>query len=132
MYNVSYHPVLKYRSKIYIASLITDDIEYDENGNEMQKYNTPISYMFNVQDNNDNSYITDYGYTTSSTKVVLITNKKKYLGKFKEFDRVYINTTPDGEFENGDNADYRISAVRPQNTCIKLFIVKLTRDTSND
>lgn len=128
MYNVSRHPVLNYMSTLYIAKKL--DSEYDDNGNELPKFDKPIKYRFNVQENKDSSFIADYGYVISSTKVVLITEKAKYLNKFKEFDKVYINTTPENEFENGDNADYRISAVRPQNTCIKLYLTKLTKDES--
>lgn len=133
MYNIGRHPVLNFKSNIYIASFDKDYTEYDDNGNELQKFDTPIKYRFNVQANNtqtykDNSYIGEYGYNDNSTKVVMITEKKKYLNKFKEFDRVYLDTTPNGELENGDNADYRVSLVRNQNTCIKLYLTKLTKD----
>lgn len=126
MYNVGRHPILNYMSNIYIAKKL--DSEYDDNGNELPRFDTPIKYRFNVQANKDSSYISEPGYVDSSTKVILITNKAKYLDRFKEFDKVYIETTPKDEFENGDNADYRILAVRNQNTCIKLYITKLVQD----
>lgn len=124
MYNVGRHPVLNYLSTIYIAKKL--DSEYDDNGNEIPKYDTPIKYRFNMQANQDSSFIAEYGDTATSVKVVMITDKTLYDGKFKEFDKVYVYTTPENEIENGFNADYRILAVRPQNTCIKLFITKLT------
>ena len=60
-------------------------------------------------------------------KVISITEKAKYINKFHEFDRVYIDNKPNNEFENGYNADYYIYSVRNQNTSIRIFIKKLVK-----
>ena len=75
--------------------------------------------------------------------------KDKYLGKFKEYDLVYVDKEPTKfapeptptptptstptptqyvELEYGDDADYRISGVRVQNTSILLYLTKLQNE----
>ena len=59
-------------------------------------------------------------------KVAVITNRKKYDNKFKEFDLAYLDgATPEGETINGANANYRIYSVQPQNVVIRVFFIKL-------
>lgn len=126
MYNVNSQPILKYKSKIYIASKIDDVI--DDYGSQKSIYDEPKPYRFNVQTLNKSSEIMEFGDRVNSTKVIQITEKKKYLNRFKEFDLVYVDTTPEGELEYGDNADYKIIGVRPQNTSIRVYIGKLINE----
>ena len=53
--------------------------------------------------------------------------RKEDMFKFMEFDKVYVNTTPDEELHPGDNADYRIYSIRNQNTSIRIYIRKLVK-----
>ena len=126
MYNINRQNVLNWKSTIYIAKkLVTTQ---DENLNQVENYATPIKYRFNVQAVNEDSEIREFGELANRMKVALITEKNKYIGKFYDFDRAYIDTTPDGDVKNGANADYRIYSVRNQNTCIRIYLLKLVKE----
>ena len=129
MYNINSQPITKYKSRIYIAKKVKDNepFFYEDEIDQREIFEEPQKYYFNVQNNIKTSVINEYGETVNATKVVIITEKSKYLGKFEEFDRVYIETNPNYEIENGDNADYRISAVIPQNATIRLYLTKLLK-----
>ena len=125
MYNVNRQNILNYKSNIYIAKKL--DVIQDENLNQEVIYSEPIKYRFNVQAISEDSEVREFGENANSMMKAVITEKNKYLNKFKEFDNVYINTTPIGENKNGENADYRIYSVRNQNTCIILYFIKLVK-----
>lgn len=125
MYNVSRRNILNYKSNICISKKL--DVVQDEYLNQEVIYGKPIKYRFNVQGISEDSEIREFGENANSMLKVLITEKTKYLNKFKEFDVAYVNTTPDGEIKNGENADYRIYSVRNQNTCIILYFLKLVK-----
>lgn len=128
MYNVSSQPIHKVKSKIYIASWDEDNSYTDDYGNVVNVYLEPTKYMFNVQTLNESVEMQVFGRTVKSSMVISITEKKKYLGKFKEYDLVYINNTPENELEYGDNADYYISGVRNQNTSIRIYLTRLQNE----
>jgi len=133
MYNINRQPIHKVKSKIYIAEWLGNS--NDDYGNTINIYDEPQKYMFNVQTLNESVEMEVFGRKVISSKVISITNKKKYLGKFKEYDLVYIDNIPEvvsqeGEEDTGvrygDNADYFISGVRNQNTSIRIYLTKLT------
>lgn len=123
MYNVNSQPIHKVRSTIWIAKKLRED--FDDYGNQVPVYDTPTKYYLNVQTLSETSDIAEFGEKINSTRVISITEKKKYLNKFKEFDLVYVDSTPTGEPNNGDNADYKIIGIRTQNTSIRVYIQKL-------
>ncbi len=126
MYNVNSQPIHKVKSKIWIAKKLRED--FDEYGNQIPIYDEPQKYMFNVQTLSETSDIMEFGERVSSTKVISITEKKKYQGKFNEFDLVYVDNTPENEVNYGDSADYKIIGVRNQNTSIRVYIQKLLNE----
>lgn len=146
MYNLNSQPIHKVKSKVYIASWVGNTI--DEYGNLINLYSKPEKYMFNVQTLNEQVEMEVFGRKVISSKAISITNKKKYLGKFKEYDLVYVDKEPSKpdpvptltpplqpqplpegvELEYGDDADYYISGVRNQNTSIRLYLTKLTNE----
>ena len=123
MYNVNSQPIHKVKSRIYLAKKLRED--FDDYGNQIEIYDTPQKLFLNVQTLSETSDIMEYGEKVSSTRVISITEKKKYLNKFNEFDLVYVDTTPEDETNNGDNADYMVIGVRNQNTSIRVYISKL-------
>ena len=125
MYNVNSNPIHNNKSTIYIATSDGDFI--DENLNQYAVYEKPKKYRFNVQTITSDSEIREFGEIVNQMKVISITEKAKYINKFHEFDRVYIDSKPNNEFENGYNADYYIYSVRNQNTSIRIFIKKLVK-----
>ena len=126
MYNINRQPIHKVKSKIYIAEWL--GTVQDEYGNEIKIYDEPQKYMFNVQTLNENVELEVFGQRVVSSKVISITEKEKYKGRFKDLDLVYIDNLPTNELNYGDNADYYISGVRPQNTSIRIYLTKLTNE----
>jgi len=117
---------------LYIASKIVEYDEYgdpitkyDDNGNEIVKYEVPERFKFNYQPISAESDFREFGALASSMQVATIRNRDKYLNKFKELDVAYLNgVSPLGEFENGDNGNYRIYAIRDQNVLIRVYFIK--------
>lgn len=129
MYNINRQSIRRnnLKSKLYIAKKL-ESIE-DEFGNEITNYDKPIKYFFNVQPASTASEIQAFGELAKSMKVAVITEKDKYLNKFKEFDLAYLDgITPDNESINGINANYRVYAVQPQNAIIKVYFIKLVKN----
>ena len=126
MYNVNSQPIHKVRSRIWIAKKLRED--FDDYGNQIPVYSEPVKYYLNVQTLSETSDIMEFGERVSSTRVISITEKKKYLNRFKEFDLVYVDNTPTGEANYGDNADYKIIGIRTQNTSIRVYIQKLINE----
>lgn len=122
MYNINKTKIMDYKSVIYISKKL--DSTYDSEKNEIPQYDTPIKYIFNIQPVSADSEIREFGELANSMKKIVI-NKLIYNGKFKEFYKAYIYNNPDGEIQNGANADYRIYSVRPQNTAIVIYFTKL-------
>lgn len=126
MYNVNSQPIHKVKSRIYLAKKLRED--FDGYGNQIEVYDEPQKLFLNVQSLSETSDIVEFGEKVSSTRVISITEKKKYLNKFNEFDLVYVETTPEGEVNYGDNADYMVVGVRTQNTSIRVYISKLINE----
>lgn len=114
------------KSKCYIGSKL--ESEFDDYGNEITVYGTPEKHRFNIQPVTSTSDIQEFGEIANKMKVAVITNRKKYEGKFKEFDCAYLDgASPEGETVNGEKANYRIYAVQNQNVIIRVFFIKLTK-----
>lgn len=91
---------------IYIATKLESIL--DERGNEVFVYDTPKKYHFNVQPIQSNTELEAYGIVGSGAQKA-ICPRNIYEGMFKEYDAVYLDgANPDGESENGANANYRI------------------------
>lgn len=115
-------------SDCYIAKKL--ESEFDDSGNEITMYDKPNKkpYRFNIQplNNSNSSEIESFGENASKMRVAVITDKKAFEGKFKEFDLAYLEgATPKGEKINGQNANYRIYSVFAQNVVLKIYFIKL-------
>ena len=124
MFNLNREPIMKYKSVVYIAKKLPNTI--DEDCNEVEHYGIPQKYFFNVQPVDSDSDTKAFGQVVNDMLVAVI-SKTKYRNMFTEYDKVYINTTPDGELENGDNADFRIYGIRSQNACIRIYFKRLVK-----
>ena len=119
-------PIFKYKTKIYISKKLPST--QDEDMNEIEHYEKPQKYIWNVQPANSTSEIREFGEIANAMKVAVVP-KRKYNNKFKAFDRAYIDIMPsDNELDYGDNADYRIYGIRPQNACIRIYFIKLVNE----
>lgn len=124
----TYNTFTNVKSKCYIGSKL--DSTFDDSGNEIKRYDKPEKYLFNIQPVNSStasaSEIQSFGENVNKMRVAVITNRKKYENKFKEFDCVYLDgATPEGEIINGQNANYRIYSVNNQNVIIRVFFIKI-------
>ena len=128
MYNINRSYIFKYLYQdLYIASQLPPT--QDDNYNKIASYSTPVKYKrWNIQDVKSQSEILEFGENVSIMKVAVIPNTTKYANKFKEFDLAYLDGIhPKGEIVNGQNANYRIYSVRPQNNIIRIYFIKLTK-----
>ena len=128
MYNINRTYIFKnVYSNIYIASKL--GIEEDSNHNKVALYDDPVEYKhWNIQYVKSQSEIMEFGQYAEKMRVATIPNTPKYANKFKEFDLAYLdNNNPNGEVINGQNANYRIYSVRPQNSIIKVYFLMLNK-----
>lgn len=116
----------KIKSPIYICKY--KETIQDDYLNQIKVYDKPTKYWFNIQPATRSSQIREFGELVKSMKVATIP-KTKYLNKFNEFDLAYLDgATPDGELENGENANYRVYAVRNQNAIIVIYFLKIVKN----
>lgn len=120
MYNINPQPIHKTKSVIYLCKKLTSIIDEDEN--EITQYDEPKRYYFNVQPAKAKLYSDSYGKVIDADYRIVVNPKMKYLDDFKELDKVYFRKEPLEEEEYGESANYYITAVRPQNTIIEVYI----------
>lgn len=114
----------KWKKRIYIASKL--DSDYDDYGNEITNYATPIEYQFNVQPISSEADIEEFGENAKQMQKAII-DKTQYEGIFKEFDKAYLDgANPVGEIKNGANANYKLYPPRNQNKVIAIYFERLT------
>ena len=146
MYNINPSYIFKnWYQNLYIAR--KSSVEEDSNHNKIALYEKAQEYKrWNIQYVKSQSEIIEFGELASKMRVAVIPNTPEYAGKFKEFDLAYLdgvkpytieevinqnNNTSTTEIVwetvNGQNANYRIYSVRPQNTIIKVYFLSLTK-----
>lgn len=117
--------ITDYKSVCYIAKRL-DPIE-DEWGNLLPTYDTPIKYYFDIQPVTNTSNASLFGELVNRLKVAVIP-KKEYMGVFNEYDLAYLDECePIDESFNGEQANYRIYSVQPQNAIIKVYFLRLVK-----
>lgn len=112
-----------WKKELYIASKLKPI--NDDEGNEIVKYSAPLPFKFNYQPLTSDADLREFGEKANMTQKAVIPIQYKDL--FKEFDVAYLDgATPDGEAENGDNANYRLHPPRNQNSTIIIYFERLT------
>lgn len=124
----TYNTFTNVKSICYIGSKL--DSTFDDGGNEIKVYDEPQKYSFNIQPVNSltasAAEIQSFGENVNKMKVAVITNRKKYENKFKEFDCAYLDgVTPENETVYGEKANYRVHSVNNQNVVIRVFFIKI-------
>lgn len=107
------------------------EIIIDDYGNEIVEYNEPFYFgKVNYQPLTTKqleAYIQAYGETESNIVSCLIDFKDRY--KFNIFDLAYLyDATPRNEVKNGDNANYKVRAFKPQNTKIMVILEEIIKE----
>ena len=75
----------------------------------------------------DNTMAGGLNTVPGGTQVQKAIIPRAYEGMFKENDVAYLDgATPEGEKENGDNANYRLYPPRIQNLKIAIYFERLT------
>lgn len=129
MFDVTAYDTFKnVKSDCYIASKLGQDI--DIYGNSVPVYDKPNTepYKWNIQNVSQGSEAYSFGEKALQMKVAMILGieKEKFLNKFHEYDLAYLDgATPENEVVNGQNANYRIYAIKPQNVSLLIYFEKL-------
>ena len=114
---------------MYIAT--KKEVAYDDYNNEVVIYNEPFYFgKVNYQPlttKQMEAFIKTYGETENNVVSCLVDFNDRY--KFNIFDRAYLyDATPDGEKDNGDNANYTVRAFKPQNTKIMVILEEIVKE----
>lgn len=111
-----------WNKKIYIATL--KETRKDEFFNDINEYNEPKAYMMNVMPASGSLDSSLYGENIKSMYKAIVPYAK-YKDMFHEGDIAYLEgATPVDEIQNGANANYEITSVRPQNLMIAIYFTK--------
>lgn len=114
-------------SPCYIAKY-KGEVE-DSYGNKTPIYDAPNEkpYEWNIQNASQSSETYAFGEKIINMKVALLKgiDRDEFINQFSEFDLAYLDgATPDGEEVIGDNANYRIYAIKPQNVALLIYFEK--------
>lgn len=122
-YNINRYYVRKTKRIIYISSKLPST--EDKYGNEITNYDKAKQYSFNISPIKDESEIKEFGELANKMKMATV-NLFKYKDKFKDFDLAYLDgNSPKNELVNGENANYRIYAIKEQNAVLKIYFLKI-------
>lgn len=114
--------VIKYRN-IFLARWIKE--EYDDEDNPIQVYEKPISLSCTINSLSGSYDIAAYGEKINKMCKTLL-DYDTWIGKINEKDVVYLyGANPDKEECYGDNANYRVVAVLPQNLKIMVYFERI-------
>lgn len=116
-------------SNCYIAKR-KKELSFDEYGNAIPQYEKPNvnPYRWNIQPIKVDGSTEAFGEKIIEMKVAMLVGEdaKKYRNTFEKSDLVYLDgASPSGEQINGENANYRIYAVRPQNVALLIYFEKI-------
>lgn len=128
-FNPINHIFQNWKKDMYIAT--KKGVQHDDYNNEVVIYNKPFYFgRVNYQPltgKNLEAYMKSYGETENNIVSCLIDYKDK--DKFSSFDLAYLyENTPLNEKENGDNANYKVRAFKPQNTKIMVLLEEIKKD----
>ena len=117
----------KWNKICYIASK-HENPDIDDYGNEINKYDKPIKYCFNIQPAGGESDMDLYGERVGKIYRAIV--QISYKNKIKEGDIAYIDgATPQGETPNtyGSNGNYVVDSIRPQNLVMAIYFEKINK-----
>lgn len=112
-----------WKKNVYIAKKISATI--DDYGNEVVTYSSPVKYRMNHHPVSAEVDLVEFGEKAKQMQRAVISIRDKNI--FKENDLVYLDgATPEGEQENGDNANYRAYPPRIQNKVVLVYFERLS------
>ena len=110
------------KRSIWIAPYL--DEGEDEYGNAVSIYGVPFYLESSLNSLSGTTDIAVYGDRIHNMSKTLV--NYEFINKIHEKDKVYLyGATPNGEAANGDNANYKVVAVMPQNIKIQVYFERL-------
>lgn len=111
-----------WKKPLYIATF--KEITYDDELNEIRTYNEPVAYEMNYQP--VSSYLDIQAFDKDAIEMYKIVLPIKDKDLFKEYDLAYLNgATPEGEENNGDNANYVLLPPKIGNAVVIIYCQKM-------
>lgn len=111
------------KRKIYLARWIRED--YDDDDNPIQIYEKPIALSCTLNSLSGSYDVAVYGDKIKNMCKTML-DYDEWLNGIKEKDVVYLyGATPDNELVHGDNANYRVCAILPQNLKIMVYFERI-------
>ena len=131
-FNAPNHIFNNWNKDLYIAS--KNGVGYDEYLNQTIIYDEPFYFgKVNYQPlttKQMEAYMKAYGETENQIISCLINYTDK--NKIKKFDLAYLyGANPKSEVKYGDNANYLVKAVKPQNTKIMILFEEIIKEENN-
>ena len=121
-----------FEKKLYIAKRLK--VESNENGIDVEYFEKPKLYNFNYQPVSEYLGLQQYGEEIGNVYRMFV-DKALYQGKIKVGDRAYLSNgeITESELEQliqnekdfGDNANYKIELVLPQNFKMQIDLIKI-------
>lgn len=133
MFKAPNHIFQNWNKDLYIAT--KKEVTHDEYNNEIITYNQPfyfgkVNYQPLTRRDLLDAYYRVYGETEKSVISLFLDYTED--GKFKTLDLAYLyGATPEGEVQNGENANYIVRAYKPQNTKIMVIFEEIVKESHN-
>lgn len=109
----------------YIASKQPKPL-LDDYGNEVNIYDKPKKYSFNIQPASGDFDLTLYGEKVNKVYRAIV--EYSYKDKIKEGDIAYLDgANPLNEKVNGENGNYVVDSIRPQNLAMAIYFRKIEK-----
>lgn len=116
-----------WKKTCYIASK-HENPRIDDYGNEINIYDKPVKYNFNIQPASGDFEITLYGEKIN--KIYKAVVPISYTNKIKEGDIAYLDgINPSNEIEGtyGSKGNYVVDSIRPQNLALAIYFRKIDK-----
>lgn len=111
------------KRNIFLAKWIRED--YDEDDNSIQIYEKPIALSCTLNSLSGNYDVAVYGDRIKNMCKTML-DYDEWINNIKEKDVVYLyGVSPNGELNNGENANYKVVSVLPQNLKILVYFERI-------
>jgi hypothetical protein len=113
------------KRKVWIAPYLFPDV--DVNDNPIDVYDKPFEIECSLNSLSGSTDIAAFGERIKHMAKTIL--DYKYIEDIHEQDKAYLyGRTPSSEENNGDNANYQVVAIMPQNRKIQVYFEKLPNE----
>ena len=107
--------------EIYVAPFLRNETDYE--GNVVRVYDKPFMIKASVSTITTSFEVQEYGDDWNKL-LQLVLPFNEYINVIKERDNIYLFKKPLEDEVNGENANYFVYGVLPQNKIIRLYLKK--------